>query len=67
MKSQNYFFITESLPNNLQFATLVNPFFSFTFKNCKGASLFDFVRYFISYFSSNIFNGLNPKMRRIDV
>ena len=48
-------------------ATLWNPFFNFTFKNCKGACFFNFVRYFVSYFSSNIGNGLNPKMRKMDV
>ena len=36
--------------------------FNFTFKNCKGAGSFDFVRFFIPYFSGNIWSGLDPKM-----
>ena len=39
---------------------LWNPFFSFTLKNCKGACFFNFARYFIPYFSGNIFNELDP-------
>ena len=42
-------------------------FFNFTFKNCKVACFFDFVRYFILHFSSIIGNGLNPRMCRMDV
>ena len=39
----------------------------FTVKICKRAYFIDFVRHFITYFSGNIYNGLDPKMRRIIV
>ena len=48
-------------------ATLWKSSYNFTFKNCEGGCFFDFVRYFIPYFSSNIGNGLNPKIHRMDV
>ena len=47
-------------------ATLWNAFFNFTFKNCKSACIFDFISYFVPYFSGNICNGLDPKMHMMD-
>ena len=45
----------------------LEPFFNFPFKNCKGTCFFYFVGYFIPYFSGNVGNELNPKMRRMAV
>ena len=55
-------YIFESLQGNP-----VAPFLNFTFKNCKGTCFFHFVRYFIPYFRSNIYNGLDPILRGMDV